>query len=151
MTKAVGPCNAFCMTDNPLHPAEFPLDLSQNPIHLGLGARAQPQSAITGMEWYADYVERHAADGAEGRLVAEHTFTASWDSWEMHPQGAEVVYCIRGEMTLLQEKDGQVISVQISTGQYAINEPGVWHTADVKESCTALFITAGLGTQHRNR
>jgi hypothetical protein len=36
-------------------------------------------------------------------------------------------------------------------GQYAINEPGTWHTADVTGETTALFITAGLGTQHRPR
>ncbi len=32
-----------------------------------------------------------------------------------------------------------------------INEPGVWHTADVESTATALFITAGLGTEHRPR
>ena len=32
-------------------------------------ARATAQPEFTGMEWYAAYSERHAADGAEGRLV----------------------------------------------------------------------------------
>jgi hypothetical protein len=36
-------------------------------------------------------------------------------------------------------------------GDYAINDPGVWHTADVDGSATVLFITAGLGTEHRPR
>jgi hypothetical protein len=31
------------------------------------------------------------------------------------------------------------------------NPPGWWHTADVTGSATALFITAGLGTEHRAR
>jgi hypothetical protein len=39
----------------------------------------------------------------------------------------------------------------LGAGQYVINEPGTWHTADVAGSATALFITAGLGTQHRAR
>jgi hypothetical protein len=30
-------------------------------------------------------------------------------------------------------------------------EPGTWHTADVAGAATAVFITAGLGTQHRPR
>ena len=125
--------------------------LSNNPIHLGLGATAEVQSPITGMEWYAAYVQDHASDGAEARLVAEHTFSKSWDSWEMHPEGSEVVYCVRGSIELIQEKDGAQSSVMLEQGMYAINEPGVWHTANVRESCTALFITAGKGTEHRPR
>lgn len=35
--------------------------------------------------------------------------------------------------------------------EYAINEPGTWHTADVQSEATALFVTAGMGTQHRPR
>ena len=127
--------------------------LEQHPLHLGLGARAIAQPAFTGaMEWYADYSERHAADGAEGRLVTAHTFTEDWTSWEMHPAGDEVVLCLTGEMTLHQEfADGRSEAVTISAGEYAINPPGVWHTADISGEATALFITAGEGTQHRPR
>lgn len=126
--------------------------LEQQPIHLGLGATAVPQPEFTGMAWYEDYVARHAADGVEGRLVSLHTFHESWDSWEMHPVGAEVVLCLSGSMTLHQEHpDGQAGSVTITAGCYAINPPGTWHTADIEGAATALFITAGLGTQHRPR
>jgi len=41
--------------------------------------------------------------------------------------------------------------VPLAAGEYAINPPGVWHTADVTETATAIFITAGEGTQHRPR
>ena len=127
--------------------------LEQHPLHLGLGARAIAEPAFTGaMDWYADYSERHAADGNEGRLVGMHTFAEDWTSWEMHPAGDEVVLCLSGEMTLHQEfADGHSETVTISAGEYAINPPGIWHTADIAESATALFITAGLGTQHRPR
>ena len=127
--------------------------LEQHPLHLSLGARAIAQPAFTAaMDWYADYSARHAADGAEGRLVTTHTFTEDWTSWEMHPAGDEVVLCLTGEMTLHQEfADGRNETVTIGAGEYAINAPGVWHTADVAGQATALFITAGLGTQHRPR
>ncbi len=123
------------------------------PLHLGLGAKALPQPEFTGaMDWYMDYSERVAGDGAEGRLVGMHTFTESWDSWEMHPTGDEVVLCISGEMTLHQEfPNGRTEQVTIGAGEYAVNPPGVCHTADIAESATALFITAGEGTQHRPR
>ena len=129
-----------------------PSSLFTHPLHLGLGAKAIPQPEFTGMEWYGAYAERHAADGAEGRLVSLYTFNESWDSWEMHPAGDEVVLCTAGRITLHQEMaDGSKASVTIGPGDYAINPPGVWHTADIEGEATALFITAGLGTQHRPR
>jgi quercetin dioxygenase-like cupin family protein len=128
-------------------------DITTRPIHLGLGATAGTEPLFTGaMEWYAGYTQRHADDGAEGRLVSMHTFTQSWDMWEMHPQGSEVVLCTAGSITLHQEKaSGARVTMTLGAGQYVINEPGTWHTADVAGSATALFITAGLGTQHRAR
>jgi uncharacterized cupin superfamily protein len=127
--------------------------LEQFPLHLGLGARALPQPEFTGaMDWYEAYGARHGADGAEGRLVSMHTFTASWDSWEMHPEADEVVLCLAGEITLIREfPDGGTDRVTLGAGEYAINPPGVWHTADVAETARALFITAGLGTEGRPR
>lgn len=127
------------------------LKLSTHPVHLGLGATATSEPEFTGMDWYAAYIERHASDGKEGRLVSMHTFEEPWDVWEMHPNGSEVVVCTRGEVTLVQEVDGKELRTLLRAGDYAINEPGVWHTADVRESATALFITAGLGTEHRQR
>jgi len=126
--------------------------LEERFIHLGLGARAVEEPLFAGMEWYEGYVARHAADGVEGRLVSQYTFAESWDSWEMHPAGDEVVICISGAMVLVQEyPDGRVIEVPLAAGEYAINPPGVWHTADVAGSAAAIFITAGEGTQHRPR
>lgn len=125
--------------------------LSSQFVHLGLGASAVVQPAFTGMEWYAEYGARHGAEGKEGRLVSMHTFSEPWESWEMHPSGHEVVVCTAGEITLIQEVEGREERVTLTQGEYAINEPGVWHTADVSESATALFITAGEGTEHRPR
>lgn len=126
--------------------------LEERPIHLGRGATAVPQPAFTGMDWYQGYGERHDGDGADGRLVSCHEFTGSWDSWEMHPAGEEVVLCLEGAMTLHQEHpDGTTASVTIEAGEYAINPPGTWHTADIAGRAKALFITAGIGAEHRPR
>jgi mannose-6-phosphate isomerase-like protein (cupin superfamily) len=128
------------------------LALATTPIHLGLGAKAHVEPPFTGMDWYEAYGARHDADGAEGRLVGMHTFTAPWDSWEMHPVGDEVVLCTAGKMTLHQQwPDGRVETVTIGAGEYAINPPGVWHTADIAGEATAVFITAGMGTENRPR
>ncbi|NNC81142.1 MAG: cupin domain-containing protein [Acidimicrobiales bacterium] len=130
-----------------------PHDLQRTPLHLGLGATTDVEPIFTGnLSWYEGYGERHAADGVEGRLVAMHTFTEPWDAWEMHPLGSEVVLVTAGTITLIQDVDGEEHRVDLQAGQCAINEPGTWHTADLPNGeATALFITAGEGTQHRPR
>lgn len=126
--------------------------LDKFPVHLGLGATAVVLPEFTGGPWYEAYGVAHGGDGAEGRLVTLFTFTQSWDSWEMHPAGEELVVCTAGSITLIQElPDGSTASVTLGAGGYAINPRGVWHTADTIGSATALFITAGLGTQTRAR
>jgi uncharacterized cupin superfamily protein len=128
-------------------------DFTTRPVHLGLGATAVPQPEHTGeMEWYVSYGERHGGDGNEGRLVSMHTFTESWDTWEVHPNGDELVACVSGSVTLHQEHpDGTVVVATLEAGQAVVNPPGVWHTADVEQPCQVLFVTAGLGTDVRPR
>jgi hypothetical protein len=79
------------------------------------------------------------------------TFDEPWGSWEMHPSGSEVVLCITGVMTLVQKTDGEHVRTKLSAGEYAINAPGIWHTADVEGEASAVFITSGVGTQNRER
>ena len=132
--------------------ANAPKNLSSHPLHLGLGATALPQPLFTGeMDWYQGYGERNGGDGIEGRLVSMHTFSESWNVWEMHPKGSEVVLCTAGSIELVQEIDGAEVMTTLAAGEYAINEPGTWHTANVDDSATAVFITAGVGTEHRAR
>jgi quercetin dioxygenase-like cupin family protein len=128
-------------------------DITRHPVHLGTGATAEVEPEFTGtMDWYEDYVERHAGDGTEGRLVSMHRFTESWDTWEMHPHGSEVVLCTSGAIRLIRERDDGSLSVtKLKAGEYAINDPGTWHTADVDTEAHAVFITAGWDTRHRPR
>lgn len=128
----------------------MPHNISKNPLHLGLGATVAVQPEFTGaVEWYMAYGERNASDGVEGRLVTMHSFSESWDTWEMHPLGEELVLCTEGSITLVQEIDDEHVRTTIGPGEYAINEAGVWHTAEVQATATALFITAGMGTEIR--
>ena len=127
--------------------------LDEFPVHLDREGSAQAEPRFTGdMAWYQSYSARHQSDGAEARLMSWHHFATSWDVWEMHPDGHEVVVCLAGEITLVQEgEDGTEIRISLCQGEYAINEPGVWHTADVVHAATCLFVTAGHNTQHRPR
>ena len=69
----------------------------------------------------------------------------------MHPVGAVLVPCTGGEITLVQEIGGEHVRTILMPGEYAINAPGVCHTADVGEPATAVFITAGMETEVRPR
>lgn len=126
-----------------------PTDLSATPVHLG-GTAAVPMPGFDGSPaWFEHYATEHPGPGF---LVSSFTFAAPWDSWEVHPNGHEVVVCTAGTITLHQETaTGELRTAVLEPGQYVVNEPGTWHTADVGASATALFITAGEGTTHRPR
>jgi quercetin dioxygenase-like cupin family protein len=133
-------------------PPSAGFDLSQVYVHLGLGARAETLPDFTWSEEYLrGYVAEHEADGAEGRLVMIGHEAATWTGWERHPAGDEVVVALSGQQTLIQETDGQQRRIELHAGQAVINPRGVWHTADVHEPGSVLYITPGLGTEHRPR
>jgi mannose-6-phosphate isomerase-like protein (cupin superfamily) len=128
------------------------IDLTAMPIHLALGSRAL---AIEGFAWDGDALAAYAAaaadDGAEGRLVMVFQGSSSWDAWERHPAGDEVVVCLSGRMTIIREVDGEHDHVVLGPREAMVNPAGVWHTADVDEPVSFLTITPGVGTEHRPR
>jgi hypothetical protein len=131
-----------------------PQHLQEFPVHLAADGQALGLDRFTGEpSWYAAYEQTCTADGPTGRLVSWHLFDCSWDSWEMHPSGDEIVLCVEGAIDLIQDVDGTTVSTALNSGQWAINTAGTWHTADVPPDSTAscVFITCGLGTQHRPR
>ncbi len=84
------------------------------------------------------YAHVHRRDGLVRRLrqpsrqrrrrgptvVSMHAFNESWDMWEMHPQGSELVVCTSGSMTLHQEgADGSLSTFTLSPGQYSSTNP----------------------------
>ncbi len=132
--------------------SEGAFDLSTTHVHLGLDATAV---AVRDFEWTTDFLVRYetefAADGSEGRLVMIGASDISWTFWERHPAGEELVFLIAGRITLVQDMDGSERLIALEPGQAAINPRGVWHTTDVHEPGRVLFVTPGLGTEHRPR
>jgi mannose-6-phosphate isomerase-like protein (cupin superfamily) len=125
-------------------------DLARTFVHLGLGATATPLPDFTwSRENLESYEARFATDGVDGRLVCVTPQDATWDSWERHPAGEEVVFLISGRVDLVQEIDGTERVVELRPGQAMVNPTNVWHTARVHEPGSALFITPARGTEHK--
>lgn len=127
-------------------------DLSRTFIHLGLGSRAVPlPDFVWTQECMEAYERDHGSDGVEGRLVCITPQDATWDSWERHPSGEEVVVLLSGRVDVIQDLDGEHRVVSLVPGRAVVNPTGIWHTADVHEPGDALFITPGMGTEHKPR
>lgn len=131
--------------------SEGAVRLDRTPIHLGVKAKA---SVVEGFTFdgagFEAYMKRYCGDDP-GRIVMIERSPESWKSWECHPAGEEIVIAISGRATLVQEIDGAERRIELGPGDAALNPAGVWHTADVHEPLTAIYITPCPGTDHRPR
>ncbi len=138
------------MTDN------GPFDLSKDPIHLGDTGVAQGQSVALknfGFDGpaFGAYIGEHCDDGAPGRLMMIETTPVDWTTWERHTDADEIVFVLEGKGEFIQEIDGREERIAVGPGQGLINPRGVWHTADVEESITAIYLTPCPGTENKPR
>ena len=123
------------------------LDVEKTFVHLGED-RSTSLLEVTESFW-PDLVSGKLGVGA-GRMVSFFSFDGPWDSWEVHPNGDEVVMLIEGaaEMTL-ERAPGVTETVRLERpGSFVLVERGTWHTAS-GSSARMLFITDGEGTDHR--
>ena len=92
--------------------------LAKYPVHLGLGAKAVAQPEFNGMAWYEAYGLRHAADGAEGRLVSMHSSTKHGTAGKCTPMATSWSSAYAGAITLHQEHaDGSRDTVTLDAGR----------------------------------
>ncbi len=89
-------------------------------------------------------------DGFKGcALVAEHSFSDAWGTWEMHPGGDELVYLLDGDVDFILWRDAREEILHVGTpGSYVVVPRGIWHTARPHKPSKMLFVTPGEGTQH---
>lgn len=127
-------------------------DVTSTFVHLGLGATARQ---LPGFSWSAEYLEAYGAatadDGKEGRLVSVLAHREDWKGWERHPAGEELVVVLSGRLRVIHDLPGGESSVVLGPLEGLVNPSGVWHTADVLEEGLGLYVTPGVGTEHRPR
>jgi hypothetical protein len=129
-----------------------PFDIRSTFVHLSVDATATPLPDFAWTpEFLADYTARFAADECRGRLVMMMEMAATWDTWERHPAGDELVISCNATFDLHQEIDGEVRIVRLEPAGAIVNPAGVWHTADLVDPGYVVFVTPGEGTEHRPR
>ena len=100
------------MPDQPSPDPTGAFDLSRTFVHLGPGSTA---TLLPDFEWsqVEAYRDRFAGDGADGRLVCIVAQDATWDGWERHPGGEELVVLLSGRVDLVQEIGGESRTVEL--------------------------------------
>lgn len=80
-------------------------------------------------------------------LVSAHHFTDTWPSWEVHPNGDEMVVLLSGSAEFRLRTASGDKSVHLDRpGAYVLVPKNTWHTAIISEPAAMLFITPGEGT-----
>ena len=88
-------------------------------------------------------------DLGTGYLMMVGSMDKTWDSWEMHPAGEEIVYLLSGSVDFVLDLPGGNQTVELR-GRAGCTVPrGTWHRAIVHEPGDMLFVTPGAGTKHR--
>lgn len=128
-------------------------DLSKTFVHLGLGAST---TELPDFRFSSDYLRKYlvtfARDRDEGRLVGIVPMDKTWRHWECHRGGDELVVVLSGRCEVIQDLDEDGYhSIAMGPGEAMINPKGVWHTTDVHEPGSTLFIAAGRQTIYRPR
>ena len=101
--------------------------------------------------FWPDLVSGNRRELEQGRLMTHGEFAKDWDSWEMHPNGDELVLLLSGSVTFVLELDGKEHELPLNTtGAFAIIPRCTWHTARTRTACKMLFVTPGRGTEHRS-
>lgn len=83
-------------------------------------------------------------------LIASFNFDDDWPTWEIHPNGDEVVCLMSGDAEMILATRGGEQNARLDKpGSFVIVPKNTWHTARVHAPTTMLFITPGEGTENR--
>lgn len=115
----------------------------------GTFVQLDPRGAATTLPVTETFWTQTIQTLTDGYLVTSFHCDSDWSSWEMHPNGDELIYVRTGAVDLLVEDSQGVQRVPVLAGQLYVMRRGVWHRALAREPADMLFITSGEGTQHR--
>ena len=70
-------------------------------------------------------------------------------SWEMHPDGDELLCVVSGAIAVVLEQGGTEEVAEVVAGRAFVVPRGVWHRVLVREPGKLVFCTPGPRTEHR--
>lgn len=133
-----------------MNPSQPVLNIAST--HLRLKPDGHAEKLPVGPEFWPDVMAGRLGSFHHEYLVTTFTFDEDWASWEMHPNGDEIVVLLSGVVDFILDVPGDQQTVSIrQPGDYAFVPQGTWHTANVLEKSMMLFITAGEGTEGKPR
>jgi predicted enzyme related to lactoylglutathione lyase/uncharacterized cupin superfamily protein len=134
------------MSDRPRDPG--PHDLQSTYVLLDRDGGARTTTG--GAAFWDALMNGRMPEVIGNRLVTVAAFSETWTSWEMHPEGEELVVLLEGRVDfVLEEGDAERIVSLEGPGTYVVIPRGTWHIARVAAPARLLLVTAGDGTQHR--
>ncbi len=124
-------------------------DLEKTFVHLAGDGRTVPLE-VTDTFWQ-DLTSGKLGELGAGRMLSLFAFDGPWESWEVHPNGDEIVCLLSGRAAFTLEREGgKHETVELSQpGTFVFVPRGTWHTARTDEPTRMLFVTDGEGTTHR--
>jgi mannose-6-phosphate isomerase-like protein (cupin superfamily) len=114
--------------------------------YLGLDGRGKV-TAMPGGATFWQTIDQNPAAG--GTLVSLMGGEGDWASWEMHPEGDEVLVLLEGAATVVFERPDRDELHPMRPGSTLVIPAGAWHRAVRQSGAKMLFITYGPGTTHR--
>jgi len=73
------------------------------------------------------------------------------DSWEMHPEGDELLHLIGGAIDLMLDEPEGERRIRLEGGQSCVVARGTWHCLLLRAPSTLMFVTPAGGTRMRPR
>lgn len=91
---------------------------------------------------------RRVAEG-KGWLVSAYQMDESFPTWELHPEGDEILFLVSGLIDVIFEENGKERTISLCAGATCTVPRNMWHRQIVHQPGQMLAITYGRGTQHR--
>jgi mannose-6-phosphate isomerase-like protein (cupin superfamily) len=126
----------------------LPLDFSSTYLRLRADASVEPLT-VDNTLWQR-ITSGQLGDFHNEFLIACGSCDVDWPTWEMHPNGDEIVCLLSGSVNFLLEEAHETQAFELGKiGEYILVRKGTWHRAKTRGPCHLLFFTPGEGTQHR--
>ena len=139
------------MQSNSLRDAAAAVQLAENCIHLAREGHMSSHART------ADFFKNAATDPAfsNGFVLAVHNVTTPSDvhypTWEMHPEGDELLVSISGSLSVEYREDNEVRTVPLPTLSAFVVKAGLWHRLFVAAPSVLMSITPRHNTVHDER